>query len=46
MARVEEIGDPIAVLPRLFHLLWSRELVVDLTVPLHMAAMMSVPAAA
>ncbi|HXA60891.1 MAG TPA: TnsA-like heteromeric transposase endonuclease subunit, partial [Streptosporangiaceae bacterium] len=31
---VEEVGDPIAVLPRLFHLLWSRDLVVDLTVPL------------
>ena len=29
------VGDPIAVLPVLFHLLWRRELVVDLSVPLH-----------
>ncbi len=28
-------GDPIAVLPTLFHLLWCGELVCDLSVPLH-----------
>jgi hypothetical protein len=35
------VGDPIAVLPRLFHLLWTRELVVDLTVPLHASAIVT-----
>jgi hypothetical protein len=45
-AGVEEVGDPIEVLPRLFHLLWSRDLVVDLTVPLHMSAMVSLPVVA
>ncbi|MFI5726020.1 TnsA-like heteromeric transposase endonuclease subunit [Streptomyces cyaneofuscatus] len=34
-------GDPIAVLPVLFHLLWSQELVVDVSAPLHAAAMVS-----
>ena len=29
------VGDPLAVLPVLFHLLWRHELVIDLTVPLH-----------
>jgi hypothetical protein len=29
------VGDPIAVLPTLFHLLWCGEMVCDLTVPLH-----------
>ena len=38
MAGAESVGDPIAVLPVLFHLLWRRELVVDLSVPLHQAA--------
>jgi hypothetical protein len=28
------VGDPIAVLPVLFHLMWRRELVTDLSVPL------------
>lgn len=28
-------GDPIAVLPVLFHLLWRRELTVDVSLPLH-----------
>ncbi len=32
------VGDPIAVLPTLFHLLWRGELVCDLTVPLHAGA--------
>ena len=34
-AGADAVGDPIAVLPVLFHLLWRRELVVDLSVPLH-----------
>lgn len=32
---MQAVGDPIAVLPVLFHLLWNRELVADLRVPLH-----------
>jgi len=35
MAGAEAAGDPIAVLPVLFHLLWRQDLVVDLSVPLH-----------
>ncbi|MCZ4510066.1 TnsA-like heteromeric transposase endonuclease subunit [Streptomyces sp. ActVer] len=35
------VGDPIAVLPVLFHLLWSHELVVDVSVPLHAASLVS-----
>lgn len=31
----EQVGDPIAVLPVLFHLLWRRELHTDLHRPLH-----------
>jgi len=31
----EAVGDPIVVLPVLFHLLWRRELHVDLSRPLH-----------
>ncbi|MFE2595443.1 hypothetical protein ACFXCZ_02875 [Streptomyces sp. NPDC059396] len=31
-------GDPIAVLPVLFHLLWRHELAVDLSVPLHVTS--------
>jgi len=31
----QAVGDPLAVLPVVFHLLWRHELVVDLTVPLH-----------
>lgn len=34
-AVAEAAGDPIAVLPVLFHLLWRGELTADLTVPLH-----------
>jgi hypothetical protein len=37
MATVESVGDSIAVLPVLFHLLWRQELVTDLSVPLHPA---------
>jgi hypothetical protein len=35
MAGAERVGDPVAVLPVLFHLLWRQELSVDLSVPLH-----------
>lgn len=31
----EAVGDPIAVLPVLFHLLWRQDLVADLSIPLH-----------
>jgi hypothetical protein len=29
------VGDPIAVLPTLFHLLWRRDLTVDISNILH-----------
>jgi hypothetical protein len=35
MAGAEAVGDSIAVLPVLFHLLWRHELSADLTAPLH-----------
>lgn len=35
MAVVERVGDPLAALPVMFHLLWCQELVVDLRPPLH-----------
>ena len=38
MAGAEAVGDPIAVLPVLFHLLWQHELATDLSVPLHPCA--------
>ncbi|MFI9355561.1 TnsA-like heteromeric transposase endonuclease subunit [Streptomyces lydicus] len=34
-------GDPISVLPVLFHLLWKHELSVDVSVPLHAASPVS-----
>jgi hypothetical protein len=34
MAGAESVGDPIAVLPVLFHLLWVQELRADLSLPL------------
>jgi len=34
MAGAHQVGDPIAVLPVLFHLIWAQQLVSDLTVPL------------
>jgi hypothetical protein len=34
MAGVEETGDPIAVLPVLFHLLWCGDLGIELEAPL------------
>ncbi|MEQ6027953.1 hypothetical protein SOM70_35920 [Streptomyces salinarius] len=39
------MGDPIAVLPVLFHLLWCRELAVDLEAGLLSAATLVRPAA-
>lgn len=35
MAGTAAVDDPVAVLPVLFHLLWRRALVTDLSVPLH-----------
>jgi hypothetical protein len=35
MVAVEQVGDPLAVLPVMFHLLWCQEIVVDLRLPLH-----------
>jgi hypothetical protein len=35
LAGAEAVGDPIGVLPVLFHLLWRHDLVADLSVPLH-----------
>ena len=35
MAGAERVGDPIAVLPVLYHLLWRHHLTTDLTVPLN-----------
>lgn len=43
LAGARAVGDPIAVLPRLFHLLWSHELTADLTAPLHMSTVVSQP---
>jgi hypothetical protein len=34
-AGAEAVGDPIGVLPVLFHLLWRHVLVADLSLPLH-----------
>jgi hypothetical protein len=36
------VGDPLLVLPALFHLLWRQELRVDLSVPLHANAVVTV----
>jgi hypothetical protein len=41
MATAESLGNPIAVLPVLYHLLWRGELVTDLSVPLHEASMVT-----
>jgi hypothetical protein len=35
MAGAEAVGNPIGVLPVLFHLLWRHELTADLSTPLH-----------
>jgi hypothetical protein len=41
MAGAEAAGDPIAVLPVLFHLLWCQELTIDLSTPLHQGTLVS-----
>ena len=40
----EAAGDPIAVLPVLYHLLWRQDLVADLSVPLHPATVIALAA--
>ncbi|MDT4964151.1 MAG: hypothetical protein QOF87_3798 [Pseudonocardiales bacterium] len=42
MVAAEQVGDPLAVLPVLFHLLWCQELGVDLWMPLHDRVMVRV----
>jgi hypothetical protein len=37
MDGAEAAGDPVAVLPVLYHLLWRHELAADLSVTLHPA---------
>ena len=37
MDGAEAAGDPVAVLPVLYHLMWRHELAADLSVPLHQA---------
>jgi hypothetical protein len=44
MAGAEAAGDPLAVLPVLFHLMWRHELTADLSAPLHQDTFVS-PAA-
>ena len=41
MDGAELVGDPVAVLPVLFHLLWCHDLVADLRVPLSDATLVS-----
>ena len=41
MAGAEAAGDPIAVLPVLFHLLWCHELTIALSTRLHQATLVS-----
>ncbi|MFE7427359.1 TnsA-like heteromeric transposase endonuclease subunit [Streptomyces sp. NPDC057545] len=41
VAGASAVGDPIGVLPVLFHLLWSHELTVDVSVPLLAVALVS-----
>jgi hypothetical protein len=41
MSGAQAAGDPIAVLPVLFHLLWCHELTSDLSTPLHQATLVS-----
>jgi hypothetical protein len=42
-AGAELVGDPIAVLPVLFHLLWNHQLHADLSRPLHPATTVTTP---
>ena len=39
MDSVHLVGDPISVLPVLFHLLWCNELAFELSVPLHASSL-------
>ncbi|GCB45972.1 TnsA-like heteromeric transposase endonuclease subunit [Streptomyces sp. NL15-2K] len=41
MGGASAVGDPIRVLPVLFHLLWSHELTADVSVPLHAVSLVS-----
>ncbi|AKN72098.1 TnsA endonuclease [Streptomyces sp. PBH53] len=41
MAGASAVGDPIRVLPVLFHLLWLHELTADVSVPLHALSLVS-----
>ncbi len=45
LAGAEAAGDPIAVLPVLFHMLWRHELTADLSVPLGPFTLVSAGAA-
>jgi hypothetical protein len=45
MDGAEAAGDPVAVLPVLYHLLWWQELAADLSVPLHPATVIALAAA-
>lgn len=42
MRGAELAGDPVAVLPVLFHLLWRQDLTIDVSVPLHDGAQVRV----
>jgi hypothetical protein len=42
---VDAVGDPIAVLPVLFHLLWCHDLAADVSVPLHLCTTVTAAAA-
>ncbi|MFJ4843720.1 TnsA-like heteromeric transposase endonuclease subunit [Streptomyces sp. NPDC088746] len=44
MDGVLAVGEPVAVLPVLFHLLWSHELAADTPVPLHADSLVSLGA--
>lgn len=44
LAGAAQVGDPVAVLPALFHLLWQRRLAVALTEPLGEDSFVSRPA--
>lgn len=46
VAGAELVGDRVAVLPVLFHLLWRLALVADLSVPLHDVTLVSPAGAA
>ena len=45
LAGAEAAGDPIGVLPVLFHLMWGGDLLADVSVPLHDATLVCTRAA-